>query len=85
MEGMLQAISTVGFPIVAVVCVAWFFYKFWFTQEERNAKREEELMKLIRELSTNLADLGRIVDKNTEVVAVLSERVSILEEEIRGE
>lgn len=29
MESILTAISTVGFPIVAVIAVGWFFYQFW--------------------------------------------------------
>lgn len=28
-EAILTAISTVGFPIVAVIAVGWFFYQFW--------------------------------------------------------
>lgn len=29
MESILTAISTVGFPIVAVIAIGWFFYQFW--------------------------------------------------------
>ena len=85
MDEIVQIISTVGFPIVAVIGMAYFFYRVWTQQTEQNEKREEMLMKLIRELSTNLADLGRIVDENTKVLAVLTEKVETLENKIDGE
>lgn len=83
MEDILQAISTVGFPIVAVVGMAYFFMKMWSAQNNQNVAREEKLMTLVRDLSKNLAEIGRIVDKNTEVLAILTERVTELEEEIK--
>lgn len=85
MQEIVQIISTVGFPIVAVIGMAYFFYRMWTQQTEQNEKREEMLMNLIRELSTNLADLGRIVDENTKVLAVLTEKVETLEDKIDRE
>lgn len=85
MQEIVQIISTVGFPIVAVIGMAYFFYRMWTQQTEQNEKREEMLMNLIRELSTNLADLGRIVDENTKVLAVLTEKVETLENKIDRE
>lgn len=85
MQEIVQIISTVGFPIVAVIGMATFFYRMWIQQTEQNEKREEMLMDLIRELSTNLADLGRIVDENTKVLAVLTEKVETLENKIDRE
>ena len=85
MQEIVQIISTVGFPIVAVIGMAYFFYRMWTQQTEQNEKREEMLMSLIRELSTNLADLGRIVDENTKVLAVLTEKVETLENKIDRE
>ena len=85
MQEIVQIISTVGFPIVAVIGMASFFYRMWSQQTEQNEKREEMLMNLIRELSTNLADLGRIVDENTKVLSILTEKVETLENKINGE
>ena len=85
MQEIVQIISTVGFPIVAVIGMASFFYRMWSQQTEQNEKREEMLMNLIRELSTNLADLGRIVDENTKVLSILTEKVETLENKIDGE
>lgn len=84
MEEMMQMISTVGFPIVAVIGMGCFFYKMWIMLEENNKTREERLMNIIREYSTTLANLGRIVDENTKMIAILSEKVEAVEHKIEG-
>lgn len=83
MQDIVQIISTVGFPIVAVIGMAYFFMQMWTAQNKQNVAREEKLMNLVRDLSQNLAEIGRIVDENTKVLAILTERVSELEEEIK--
>ena len=85
MNDIATLISTIGFPIVAVLGMAWFFYQMWSSQDTRNKEREENLMNLVRELSTNLAELGRIVDENTKVLAILTEKVETIEDKIKGE
>lgn len=84
MEEIIQMISTVGFPIVAVIGMGCFFYKMWIMIEENNKTREERLMNIIREYSTTLANLGRIVDENTKMIAILSEKVEAVEHKIDG-
>lgn len=84
MDEIIQMISTVGFPIVAVVAMGYCFYKILINQEIRNKEREETLMELIRDLSTKLADLGRIIDDNSKRVAILSEKVESMEDKIEG-
>lgn len=83
MDEIVQMISTIGFPIVAVIGMAYFYMKMWTAQNQQNVQREEKLMALVRELSQNLANIGHIVDENTKVLAILTERVSELEEEIK--
>lgn len=82
MEEIVQMISTVGFPIIAVLGMGYFYFVMWKTQDARNSEREDKLMALIRELSTNLANIGRIVDENTKVLAILSEKVEQIEQKI---
>ena len=84
MEEIVQMISTVGFPIVAVIGMGCFFYKMWIMLEENNKTREERLMNIIREYSTTLANLGRIVDENTKMIAILSEKVEAVENKLEG-
>lgn len=43
MESILTAISTVGFPIVAVIAVGWFFYQFW-TKNHADMVRQMDQM-----------------------------------------
>ena len=43
MESILTAISTVGFPIVAVAAVSWFFYQFWTKNHEDMVKQMDQM------------------------------------------
>lgn len=84
MNEIVQIISTVGFPIVAVMGMSYFFMVMWKAQNEQNVRREEELMNIVRDLSGKLADLGRIVDENTKMLVVLSEKIESVENKIEG-
>ena len=84
MNEIVQIISTVGFPIVAVLGMSYFFMIMWKAQNEQNVRREEELMNIVRDLSGKLADLGRIVDENTKMLVVLSEKIESVENKIEG-
>ena len=79
----LEMIGSLGFPIVAAMALAWFMYKVWLNEQTQNTKREEQMMSLVRELSSKLADLGRIVDENTKVLATLKEDIDHLKESIK--
>lgn len=79
----MELIGTLGFPIVAAMALAWFMYKVWQNEQTQNTRREEQMMSLVRELSTKLADLGRIVDENTKVLATLKEDIDHLKENIK--
>ena len=79
----LELIGSLGFPIVAAIALAWFMYKVWVNEQAQNNKREEQMMELVRELSTKLADLGRIVDENTKVLATLKENMNHIENSIK--
>ena len=84
MDDIVNVINAIGFPIVAVLGMAFFFYKMWLSQDERNKQREDNLMNLVRELSNKLADLGRIVDENTKVLATLKQKVDDIDDKIEG-
>lgn len=79
----IEMIGTLGFPIVAAMALACFMYKVWLNEQTQNNKREEQMMSLVRELSSKLADLGRIVDENTKVLATLKEDIDHLKESIK--
>lgn len=84
MDEIVQIISTVGFPITAVIGMSIFFYRVWMIQEQRNKEREESLMNIIREYSITLSRLGQIVDENTKMIAVLSEKIENVEQKLEG-
>lgn len=84
MDEIVQIISTVGFPITAVIGMSIFFYRVWMIQEQRNKEREESLMNIIREYSMTLSRLGQIVDENTKMIAVLSEKIENVEQKLEG-
>ena len=82
MEEVLTAISTVGFPIVAVIGLAFFIYKVWAkTQEnmqnqiqsaaELNRIREEKLYEQIDKFNATLSDFNSTlisIDKRLELI-----------------
>lgn len=81
----LELVGSLGFPIVAAMALAWFMYKVWLNEQTQNSKREEQMMGLVRELSTKLAELGRIVDENTKVLAILKEDIDHLKESVKDD
>ena len=45
-------------------------------------ERESNLINLTREISLKIAELGQIVDKNTEAISVMNERLEKLSHEV---
>ena len=82
MEEVLTAISTVGFPIVAVIGLAFFIYKVWTKTQENmqnqleaaaalNQAREEKLYEQIDKFNTTLSDFKCTlisIDKRLELI-----------------
>lgn len=82
MEQILTAISTVGFPIVAVIGLAFFIYKVWVKSQESmqnqiqsaaelNRIREEKLYEQIDKFNSTLSDFNCTlisIDKRLELI-----------------
>ena len=82
MEQVLTAISTVGFPIVAVIGLAFFIYKVWVKSQESmqnqiqsaaelNRIREEKLYEQIDKFNSTLSDFNCTlisIDKRLELI-----------------
>ena len=47
MEGMIDVISSVGFPIACVLALGVFIYKAWDTITTQNSAREEKLYTML--------------------------------------
>ena len=82
MTELIELIPTLGFPIVCCVAIGYMFYQMMNKVLVDSKERENNLMNLTREISTKIAELGQIVDKNTETISVLNEKIAKLSEEV---
>ena len=84
MEALIELIPTLGFPIVCCVAIGVCFYRILMMVITDSKERENNLMTLTREISSNVAELGQIVDKNTEAISVMNEKLEKLSDEVEG-
>ena len=84
MEVIVELIPTLGFPIVCCVAVGICFYRILMMVLSDSKERENNLMNLTREISSKIAELGQIVDKNTESISVMNEKIEKLSDEVEG-
>ena len=84
MSELIELIPTLGFPIVCCVAVGICFYQMLNKVLTDSKERENSLMNLTREISTKIAELGQIVDKNTEAISVMNEKIEKLSDEVEG-
>ena len=82
MTEIAQLISTLGFPIACCVAVGVVFYQMLNKILIDSKERESNLINLTREISLKIAELGQIVDKNTEAISVMNERLEKLSHEV---
>ena len=84
METLIELIPTVGFPIVCCLAVGIGFYRILLMVLADGKDREKNLMALTREISSKIAELGQIVDKNTESISVMNEKIEKLSDEMES-
>ena len=84
MSELIELIPTLGFPIVCCVAIGYMFYQMLNKVLSDSKEREDKLMNLTREISTKIAELGAIVDKNTEAISVMNEKIEKLSDEVEG-
>ena len=82
MSELIELIPTLGFPIVCCVAVGLCFYQMLNKILTDSKERENNLMNLTREISSKIAELGAIVDKNTEAISVMNEKLERLSDEV---
>ena len=83
MGTIIDLIPTLGFPIVCCVAIGICFYRILMMILADSKERETNLMNLTREISSKIAELGQIVDKNTEAISIMNEKLENLEKESR--
>ena len=84
MNELIELIPSLGFPIVCCVAVGICFYQMLNKVMMDSKERENNLMNLTREISSKIAELGQIVDKNTEAISVMNEKLEKLSQEVEG-
>ena len=82
MEVLIELIPTLGFPIVCCVAIGICFYRILMMVLADGNEREKNLMALTREISIKISELGQIVDKNTESISVMNEKIEKLSDEL---
>ena len=84
MTEIIEIISTLGFPIACCVAIGVVFYQMLNKVLFDSKERENNLMTLTREISSKIAELGQIVDKNTEAISVMNEKLEKITKEVEG-
>ena len=84
MNEIIELIPTLGFPIVCCVAIGVCFYRILMMVLADSKARENNLMNLTRDISSKIAELGAIVDKNTEAISVMNEKIEKLSDEVEG-
>ena len=79
---LVELIPTLGFPIVCCIAIGICFYQILNKVLADSKERESNLMTLTREISSKIAELGQIVDKNTQTIAILSEKLDQITKEM---
>ena len=82
MNELVDLIPTLGFPIVCCVAIGICFYRILMMVLSDSKEREQNLMNLTRDISSKIAELGAIVDKNTEAISVMNEKLEKLSDEV---
>ena len=83
MNELVDLIPTLGFPIVCCVGIGICFYQILMMVLSDSKEREQNLINLTREISTKIAELGQIIDRNTENIAIMNERLEKLNDEVK--
>ena len=84
MSELVELIPTLGFPIVCCVAIGVCFYRILMMVLADSRTREQNLMNLTRDISTKIAELGQIVDKNTEAISIMNEKIEQLSSELES-
>ena len=84
MSELTELIPTLGFPIVCCIAIGICFYRILMIVLNDSKEREQNLMNLTRDISTKIAELGQIVDKNTEAISIMNEKIEQLSNEVEG-
>lgn len=69
LNAIQSLISTLGFPIVMVIALAWFIWKIWTKTQEQNDIREGKLYEVIGNAQAQNEALSKT---NSEFITILN-------------
>ena len=75
-SNITQLITSLGFPIVCVIAMAYAMWKVYTRSEERNEQREDKLYKVISDAQVQNKELS---DTNVKFVTILENYESDLD------
>ena len=82
MNELIELVPTLGFPIVCCMAIGVCFYRILMMVLADSKERENNLMNLTRDISTKISELGQIVDKNTEAISIMNEKIEKIADEL---
>lgn len=87
MEAILQAITTVGFPIVCALVMGWFIYKIYINTTAENAANMEKVQSRCAEREEKLyQQLQKAQEINGQAIATITlyaERLEIIQADVK--
>ena len=79
---LIDLIPSLGFPIICCIAVGISFYQMLNKILADGKEREANLMNLTREISTKIAEVGQIVDNNSDAISIMNEKLEKLSSEV---
>ena len=87
METLLQAITTVGFPIVCALVMAWFIYRIYVNTTEQNKINMEQVQERCAAREEKLyQQIERAQEINGQAIATITlyaERLEVIQADVK--
>lgn len=87
LEAILQAITTVGFPIVCAIVMGWFIYKIYTNTTAENAANMEKVQARCAEREEKLyQQLEKAQEINGQAIATITlyaERLEVIQADVK--
>lgn len=87
MEVILQAVSTVGFPIACAVVMGWFIYKIYTNTTEQNKANMEQVQARCAEREEKLyQQIEKSQEINGQAIATITlyaERLDVIQADVK--
>ena len=78
-----EIISTLGFPIVCVIVLAWFGHKVYLNAVKRSEHREDKLYEVIGSCQLQLRELGETNAKFMEVLETYKGDIQDIKDDVQ--